>query len=334
MDRTLGMRQSYKPIPFGTIVQKREELKPYMAKTPRSRNLPVSMHLAPGLAVLIFLILLASGFLDSFLLQADSMDSVVFSGNGSVTIPVHKASLESQYSELSAQQAVFIEHHISSGETLSFIAYKYGLSPITLISVNKLQHPDNLKDGSVLIIPYRDGIRERRIGSESLYDVAAKLGVETDSVQVLPDGDFFVSGLAYKGDLPASFTNNMFHYPLVGRIIAPYGDGIDDLTGINYNSDGIDIAAIPGTPVTTARQGKVILTGQHQSYGLYVIIDHQGGWRSFYGHLGRVDVAPGDSLETGMTLGVAGKSGTARTPRLHFVLIRNDQTVDPLDYLY
>ncbi|RLW68301.1 MAG: hypothetical protein B6D68_03915, partial [spirochete symbiont of Stewartia floridana] len=312
----------------------REVRKPYMAKTSRFCDSPTPLQLPPALAVLVFLILLASGFLDRFFLQADSMDSVVFSGSGSVSIPVHKASLESQYRELGVQQAVFIEHHISQGETLSFISYKYGLSPITLISVNRLQHPDDLKNGSVLIIPYRDGVRERRRNSESLYDAASRLGVETNSVQVLPDGDFFVSGLTYTGELPASFANNMFHYPLVGRVIAPYGAGVDNLTGIDYSSDGIDIAAISGTPVTAARQGKVILTGQHQSYGLYVIIDHQGGWRSFYGHLGRVDVAPGDSLEAGMALGAAGKSGTARTPRLHFVLIRNDQTVDPLNHLY
>ena len=218
--------------------------------------------------------------------------------------------------------------------TLSFVSYKYGLSPATLISVNRLQRPEDLKVGSVLIIPYRDGVRQRAHDGESSSDAALRLGVDPDSIQILPDGDFFVSGKSYTGEIPAAFADDMFRYPVSGRVITPFGSGVDDLTDIPYRSDGIDLAAELGTPVVASRKGEVILTGHHSSYGLYVILDHSKGWKSFYGNLGRIAVAPGDSLDGGTVLGTAGKSGTARSPRLHFVLIKNGETVDPLDYLY
>lgn len=134
--------------------------------------------------------------------------------------------------------------------------------------------------------------------------------------------------------IPSSFIRDLFLYPVSGRIITAFGEGVDNLTGITYDSEGIDLSAAAGTSVTASREGSVILTGHHSSYGLYVIMAHSGGWKSFYGHLSRIDVAPGDELESGTAMGVSGDSGTARSPRLHFALIHNGVSVDPLDYLY
>ncbi|OQX29129.1 MAG: hypothetical protein B0D92_05275 [Spirochaeta sp. LUC14_002_19_P3] len=284
------------------------------------------LRLPSILSALFFMIMLGMGFFDN--IRWDVGKRLDFSGDSISLTAVQKASLDIMPKK-AVQEAVFIEHRVASNETLSYIAYKYGLSPATLISVNRLQRPEDLKADRILVIPYQDGIRLRARGA----DLAQQYDTVSDTIQVLPDGDYFIPGQAPE-ELPAAFAETMFRYPVSGRVLTPFGNGIDELTGIPYNSEGIDLAAEPGTPAAAARAGTVIRTGQHSAYGLYVIMAHKDGWRSFYGHLGRVNAAPGDYLEAGEKIGIAGKSGNARTPRLHFVLVRNGETVNPLDYLY
>ena len=105
------------------------------------------------------------------------------------------------------------------------------------------------------------------------------------------------------------------------------------LQGSPYDSEGINISVESGTYVRASRPGRIIKTGQHDSYGLYVMLEHSDDWMSFYAHFKRVDVAPGDRINQLDVLGLAGDSGIARSAQLHFALIHRKQAVDPLDYL-
>jgi murein DD-endopeptidase MepM/ murein hydrolase activator NlpD len=250
-------------------------------------------------------------------------------------VSVIKASIDLPVIDNPSSELVFTRHRVERGETLSRISYKYGLSPSTLISINNLKSPEEIKNGKILIVPYIDGIRVSVSAGESPEDLADRFGTSPDKVQLIPgSSDYFISGDSSLEHLPASFTRDVFLYPVTGRILTGFGESMDTLTGIGYESEGLDLYAAEGSPVKASRGGRVILTGNHSAYGLYVMMSHAGGWKSFYGHLSRVDVAPGDELESGMVLGLAGRSGTARSPRLYFALIRDNQSVDPLDYLY
>ena len=286
------------------------------------------LKIPPLLAVVLGLILLSAGFFDAAFLRSPPADRLVFTGTEVAEVPVHKASLESRPPSTRIPNAVFTRHRVARGETLSRIAYQYGLSPLTLISVNRLERPNDIKPGALLIVPYRDGVRLKARSGESVAEAAGRIGTETESIQILPGGDLFVSGIEVSRQIPPALAHDMFLYPVAGRVVTAFGSGVDELTGVPYESEGIDMSVKKGTPVVASRDGKVILTGRHPSYGLYVIMSHSGQWRSFYGHLGRVDVAPGDDLKAGTPLGIA------RSPRLHFVLIRNGEVVDPLDHLY
>jgi murein DD-endopeptidase MepM/ murein hydrolase activator NlpD len=55
--------------------------------------------------------------------------------------------------------------------------------------------------------------------------------------------------------------------------------------------------------------------------------------RSYYAHLLRVDVTPGQSVSSGTQLGLSGQSGEARGPNLHFELRLRGAAVDPLGAL-
>jgi murein DD-endopeptidase MepM/ murein hydrolase activator NlpD len=288
------------------------------------------------LSSLIFFLLFGSGVFDSFFLSAKPVAFRTFPGDSEAEVRINKASVDIPLiPENPASALVFTRHRVSRGETLSRIAYKYGLTPSTLISVNSLENPEDIRKGVILIIPYIDGFRVSSRSGEGPGDVALRYGTVLDNVQVIPgSGDYFISGVPEEVHTPSSFTRDVFLYPVTGRILTAFGESVDTLTGIGYRSEGLDLYAAEGTPVKASRDGTVILTGNHSSYGLYVIMSHAGGWRSFYGHLKRVDVAPGEELRSGMTLGLAGSSGTARSPRLYFALIHEGESVDPLDYLF
>ncbi len=299
------------------------------------RLLAVPAVLAAALAVMI----LASGKLDELMMRRNARRLQPFSETIEEplqlpAVPVQKAAVDIPLPG-SEGKLLFTLHQVGKGETLSRIACNYGLSPVTLMSMNKLEVSEkhSVHTGDTLLIPYRDGIRVTPKSGERHEDLAEFYGVDVSLVQSIPDSDdFFVSGSVEDGIVPLG-SGDFFIYPVPGRVIAAYGEMTDSLTGIPYNSQGIDLAAEEGSPVNASRKGRVLLTGHHASYGLYVMMGHPGGWKSFYGHLSKVSVKRGDELEAGESLGLAGSSGSARSPRLHFALFRDTESVDPLDYL-
>ena len=94
-----------------------------------------------------------------------------------------------------------------------------------------------------------------------------------------------------------------------------------------YNGKGhnaIDIAAPIGTPVQAALAGVVLGTGNTDlargcySFGKWVMLTHGNGLSTLYSHLSSIDVAKGQSVGTGQTIGLSGMTGYATGPHLHF----------------
>lgn len=96
---------------------------------------------------------------------------------------------------------------------------------------------------------------------------------------------------------------------------------------------GIDIAAPVGTPVGAAAAGMVKRVAWVGGYGYTVEIDHGGGVATFYAHLSRALVRPGQHVEKGEAVGRVGETGRVTGPHLHFELRLDGEPVDPLPYL-
>jgi murein DD-endopeptidase MepM/ murein hydrolase activator NlpD len=102
----------------------------------------------------------------------------------------------------------------------------------------------------------------------------------------------------------------------------------------NLFHSGIDLPAASGTPVGAAGRGCVISTGYDSGgYGNLVVVQHRLGMTSWYAHLSRISVRPGECVVAGTRIGRVGATGHATGPHLHFELRLRGAAVDPLSGL-
>ena len=112
-------------------------------------------------------------------------------------------------------------------------------------------------------------------------------------------------------------------------VSSAFGMRKDPFTGTQRFHKGIDLAAPAGTPVVAALPGKVVSAGYESGYGNTVLVEHDGGLQTRYGHLASVNVKAGDVVTSEDTLGKVGSTGRSTGAHLHFEVIRMGTPVDP-----
>ena len=96
---------------------------------------------------------------------------------------------------------------------------------------------------------------------------------------------------------------------------------------------GLDLASVAGAPVPAANAGTVAFAGWLGIYGNTVVIDHGYGLASLYGHLSSLAVSKGTPVRRGETLGTSGATGLAGGDHLHFEVLLQGRSVDPIEWL-
>ena len=112
------------------------------------------------------------------------------------------------------------------------------------------------------------------------------------------------------------------------------------LNGITKQHNGIDICrdgvASYGSSIVAVKSGKVTTayhSGYNGGFGLYVVVDHGEGVKTYYAHMSRVNVNVGDYVTQGTKLGEIGNTGYSFGAHLHFGLMINGSWVNPMNYL-
>ena len=102
--------------------------------------------------------------------------------------------------------------------------------------------------------------------------------------------------------------------------------------------NGVDLSAPLGQEVKAARAGTVTAVYEDDSYGVTVVVQHDGGWSSHYCGLAEdLSVEAGDAVTAGQVLGAVGMTATVETaqePHLHFEVYCNGEPADPAGFLY
>jgi hypothetical protein len=82
---------------------------------------------------------------------------------------------------------------------------------------------------------------------------------------------------------------------------------------------GVDLRSAIGDTVYSAFSGRVRLTRfERGGYGFYVIVRHENGLETVYGHLSRFLVKPDQYVKAGQPIALSGNTGRSTGPHLHF----------------
>lgn len=93
---------------------------------------------------------------------------------------------------------------------------------------------------------------------------------------------------------------------------------------------GVDIASGLGMPIHPILKGKVIdVTSGFFGLGHFVTVKHESGYKSTYGHMGKIYVKLGDQVEKSAILGEVGLTGNTSGPHTHLEITHNGSYVDP-----
>ena len=97
---------------------------------------------------------------------------------------------------------------------------------------------------------------------------------------------------------------------------------------------GMDFTAPTGTDIFATGNGIVKEVGRNAGYGNIVLIDHGYGYETMYGHLSRINVKVGQTVNRGDVIGFVGSSGASTAPHLHYEVMKNGQKVNPQNYYF
>lgn len=119
-------------------------------------------------------------------------------------------------------------------------------------------------------------------------------------------------------------------YPLVGtRVSSKYGSRIHPVLKKKRHHSGIDLAAPEHAQIRAIHSGTVIYADPHGSYGNLIVIEHESGLTSHYGHCREITVETGTQVNTGELIGTVGSTGRVTGPHLHFEVRKNGKPLDP-----
>ncbi|MEZ5285487.1 MAG: M23 family metallopeptidase [Vicinamibacterales bacterium] len=122
-------------------------------------------------------------------------------------------------------------------------------------------------------------------------------------------------------------------WPTHGWLSSGTGGRADPFTGEADFHPGLDISADRGTPVYATADGVVTQAARNGAYGNLIVIDHQFGVETRYGHLSAFRVQRGQNVKRGDLIGLVGSTGRATGPHLHYEVRVNGRILNPLQFL-
>lgn len=117
------------------------------------------------------------------------------------------------------------------------------------------------------------------------------------------------------------------------QISSGFGMRTDPFTGRLAFHQGVDLATEPGATIYPVQAGTVKFAGYDSGYGKMVIVQHDNGLESVYGHNAANLVKKGDKVTTETPLGQVGTTGRSTGPHVHLEVRKNSIPVNPMPYL-
>ncbi len=116
-----------------------------------------------------------------------------------------------------------------------------------------------------------------------------------------------------------------------GYRFSPFSGGDD--TDVREFHPGQDIASDAGSAIRATADGVVARAGYAGGYGLVVMIKHEWGYTTLFGHCSRLLVKEGRKVSRGDIIALMGSTGRSTGPHVHYEIWRNGKRVDPKPFL-
>jgi murein DD-endopeptidase MepM/ murein hydrolase activator NlpD len=230
----------------------------------------------------------------------------------------------------------FYKYRLKKNDTFWKILSRTTLNVDTVMTVNNLSSPHDLKPGDTVYLPSMRGVIHECVKGERIEDIESRYAINRDyifaanKIQALTKKYIFIPCGEVTSLERGLFIGTGFAAPLEKlRRTSGFGMRRDPFTGDMSFHTGVDLGCPVSTPVFAARSGKVVFTGFKGDYGLLVIIEHPCGYFSYYGHLSRILVRPGITVNEHTRIALSGNTGRTTGPHLHFEIRKNERPVNP-----
>ena len=118
-----------------------------------------------------------------------------------------------------------------------------------------------------------------------------------------------------------------------GYLSSSYGYRTDPLNGKKAFHSGVDFAGASGSDIVAVAAGVVTESMYRQGMGNMVEIYHGNGYATRYAHNKKNLVEVGAAVRKGQKIAIMGTSGRATGPHVHFEVLMNGETVNPIKYV-
>lgn len=134
---------------------------------------------------------------------------------------------------------------------------------------------------------------------------------------------------------------NPFSFCWLSHVSSPYGYRVeiititDEKTGEERKADskklhrGIDIAVPKGTPIQAIQDGTVVMAGESDSFGNFIVIEGEKGYQSKYAHCDSLAVRNGQAVKRGEIIGYVGSTGDSTGNHLHLEILHHGEYLNP-----
>lgn len=169
-----------------------------------------------------------------------------------------------------------------------------------------------------------EGLKKVQAKQIMVDGVIASTTVINEDIVKAPKDNIIVQGIKER---PKTLAFGAFITPTRGRFTSPFGRRWGRM------HTGIDLAAPIGTPIVAADGGKVTFAGWKNGYGKIIIVNHENGYQTYYGHCSSFSVKAGDRVYRGQSIGAVGNTGRSTGPHLHFEVRKGGSPVNPKKYI-
>ncbi len=300
-------------------------------------------------------------YLNSFSLNTDG--DLIYKPIVSTEFSKASTSTSSNSSSSSQKRTEIIKYTVQTGDTISTIASRFGITINTVLWANNLGSYSIIRPGQELnILPYSGLLYTVKSGDSlsrisSLYDIESSEIVEKNNLnenQGLKIGQELIlpgaSKITYSSPSTSTTktpTNNNSSVTTNPVNKVENATAVDDDSMVwpteghritqyfTWSHNGLDIANKIGTPIYAAEAGTVEIaaTGWNGGYGNTILINHGNGTKTRYGHLTSLYVKKGDKVAKGENIGTMGSTGRSTGPHIHFEVVINGTRYNPLNYI-